>query len=185
MPESNHTDITVTNGGIYNNNPNAREVHNHYYPACQRIRPAIITAIINRLSDPELNKEKMTDEEVDTKLFEIKDKITINSLDRWKKIIKDCAPNFATMLSIYREFDTMANSKNDAVQGWLNRRYLELKDEYRGDELFDKIRGLVYEIVDKDPTCSSNITIEELDSNVCNVLVDAFMKCSIFEKPTK
>lgn len=164
-------------------NPNAKTVIQTIYngPRNDKVRPTIITAIINRLSDPTLVPPQ--NEALDTRLYEIQPKIQFNSLTRWDTIIHDYAFWSADVDKIYREFDAQGKSKSCAVLNWLNRQYMELRDAYEGDILFDRLRDRVYEVVNNDPTCNNEISMEELDENVCIVLVDAFMKCRIFEKP--
>ena len=163
--------------------PNAKTViHNNYSGnGGNRIRPAAITAIINKLSDPSLLPPTL--QTPDTTLYDIQPKIVFNSLCRWEKIIRRYALWTAEVDKIYKEFDSQARSKSDAVLNWLNRQYEELHETYEADLLFDQLKKRVYDVVNNDPSCKEDIAMEELDENVCIVLVDAFMKCRIFEKP--
>lgn len=170
-------------GHADNVSPNARTVIQNIYRGQKenRIRPAAITAIINRLSDPTLAPPPA--DTPDTKLYDIQPKIVFNSLTRWAKIIRKYGLWTAEVDKIYKEFDTQARSKSDAVLNWLNRQYEDLHETYEADILFDQLKERVYDVVNNDPSCKEDISMEELDENVCIVLVDAFMKCRIFEKP--
>lgn len=170
-------------GHADNVSPNAKIVIQNIYngQTANRIRPSVIAAVINRLSaSPQV---PYSSDIPDTKLYDIQPKIVFNSLTRWAKIIRKYGLWSAEVDKIYKEFNTQGRNKSDAVLNWLNRQYETLHETYEADILFDKLRDRVYEVVNNDPLCNENISMEELDENICIVLVDAFMKCRIFEKP--
>ena len=164
---------------VNNLNPNARLVQNlHYTP----IKPMFITKIINKLY--ELSTHEIPTDDIDLKRYKIHDKEDFNRLNRWKVDIQMYAPYRGQMNEIYQGFEDLGQNKREAVYQWLNREYRRLHDELDADKLFDALKDYVCENVNKDITLFDNIAYEEMEMNVCIVLVDAFIECRIFEKPS-
>lgn len=100
-----------------------------------------------------------------------------------KAIVSEYAVYGVLVDKIYRQYDKQGANKSLAVLSSLHDLYLNLSMAITGDNLFDKLLEKVYEIVDGDGTCNDSLTREELMINIKIVLVDAFVKCKIFEKP--
>ena len=145
------------------------------------IRPQLITDVINKLAETSLPE----DSAVTTLPFEIEEKIIFNNLNRWKIGVAEMATYSTTINKIYATFDAEGRNKSKAVLHSLGWAYQNLKDTFSGDELFDQLLEKVYVDVDGDSHCSESIFIEELKFNIGIVLVDAFMRCKIFERPQK
>ena len=160
-------------------NPNARVVQNlHFSP----IKPLFITKIINKLYD--LSTQEITSADIDLKRYKIDEKEDFNRLNRWKTDIQMYAPYRGQMNEIYQGFEDLGQNRREAVYRWLNKEYRRLQDELDADELFDALNKYVTEKVNMDITLFDDITYEEMEMNVCIVLVDAFIECRIFEKPS-
>ena len=143
------------------------------------IRPQVITEVINRLAENSLQGNIS-----ETPLpFEIEEKIVFNSLNRWKIDISEMATYSSKVGKIYATFDAEGQNKSNAVLHSLGKTYQKLKETFSGDELFDKLLEKVYMDVDGDSYCSEIIAKELLEYNISIVLVDAFMRCKIFERP--
>lgn len=143
------------------------------------IRPQVITEVINRLAESSLQDNIST-----TQLpFEIEEKIVFNTLKRWKIDITEMATYSSKVEKIYATFDAEGQNKSNAVLHSLGKTYQKLKGTFSGDELFDKLLEKVYIDVDGDSCCNETITKEQLEYNISIVLVDAFMRCKIFERP--
>ena len=143
------------------------------------IRPQVITEVINRLAENSLQGNIS-----ETPLpFEIEEKIVFNGLNRWKIDISEMATYSSKVGKIYATFDAEGQNKSNAVLHSLGKAYQKLKDSFSGDELFDKLLEKVYMDVDGDSCCNESITKEQLEYNISIVLVDAFMRCKIFERP--
>ncbi len=83
---------------------------------------------------------------------------------------------------IYDEFDKMGNNKSYAVLQTIRKESLELKSKFSGDELY---KAIAQNIKDK-LSLSANLKQfydDDLELYVDIILVDAFIKCKIFEKP--
>ena len=102
---------------------------------------------------------------------------------KWKIIVSEYAVYSVLVDKIYKQYDKLGVNKSLAVLASLHDLYLNLSLKSSGDDLFDKLLEKVYEIVDGDGTCNESLTREELMMNIKIVLVDAFVKCKIFEKP--
>ena len=165
---------------VHNLNPAATTVHNYNF---KPVRPLFITKIINRLSDPSLPQVTPTD--IDYKPYKIDKKEDHNKLKRWKDDIKRYAPFKQYVEDIYKEFDSLGKNKRESVYQWLHREYARLHDTWEADQLFDELKNFVSNKVSEDLTLFDNISFEEMENNVCIVLVDAFIECRIFEKPAK
>ena len=143
------------------------------------IRPQIITDVINKLAESSL-QDNIPDAPLP---FEIEEKIVFNCLNRWKIDISEMATYSSKVGKIYATFDAEGQNKSNAVLHSLGKAYQKLKDSFSGDELFDKLLEKVYMDVDGDSCCNESITKEQLEYNISIVLVDAFMRCKIFERP--
>ena len=143
-------------------------------------RPSVITYVINCLSEESLAEVSVNP---DVKPFDFIPKIDLNKLVKWKTIVTEYAVYSVLVDKIYRQYDKLGVNKSFAVLASLHDLYLTLSTESAGDDLFDKLLEKVYEIVDGDGTCNESLTREELIMNIKIVLVDAFVKCKIFEKP--
>lgn len=143
-------------------------------------RPSVITYVINCLSEECLAEVSVNP---DVKPFDFIPKIDLNKLVKWKAIVTEYAVYSVLVDKIYKQYDKLGVNKSLAVLASLHDLYLNLSLESSGDDLFDKLLEKVYEIVDGDGTCNDSLTREELMMNIKIVLVDAFVKCKIFEKP--
>lgn len=143
-------------------------------------RSSVITYVINCLSEERLAEVSINP---DVRLFDFIPKIDLNKLIKWKIVVTEYAVYSILVDKIYMQYDKLGVNKSFAVLASLHDLYLNLSMESAGDDLFDKLLEKVYEIIDGDGTCNDSLTREELMTNIKIVLVDAFVKCKIFEKP--
>lgn len=144
------------------------------------MRPKAITYIINELAKINLNDSSPIG---NTKAFEIENKISFNSLNKWRAYISEYAIYSAQVDDVYHEYDKIGNNKSRAVLAYMHDLYIELHDSFSGDNLFDELVKKVYTDIDGDNSCNENLLQEDLILNIKIVLVDAFTKCKIFERP--
>lgn len=168
-------------GNVGSYAPNATVVNVNNCPQA-KTRHALITDIILRLSELDIDE---SGELSDAEAFMIDRKITYNRIISWRERIDNYAPAALKMVDgIYGEFDRQGRSLSKSVLRSLHDLYCTFKYKYDDkDELFDKLRDTVYDLVNQDPKCSDDVYVETLRECVTIVLVDAFMKCRIFEKP--
>ena len=145
------------------------------------IKPMFITKVINKLSDPSFPQVSPND--IDYKRYKIHEKVDYNELKRWKTDIKLYAPYKKYIEDIYRDFGDQGQYKRERVYQWLYREYSRLHVTLQADELFDALKDFVSSKVNQDITLFDNVTYEEMEDNICMVLVEAFIECRIFEKP--
>lgn len=149
----------------------------HFVP----VKPMFITKIINKLSDPSF--PQVSPKDIDFKRYKIHEKEDFNELVRWKHDIKQYAPYRKHVEEIYASFGEQGQYKREKVYQWLHREYERLRDTLKADVLFDALKDFVCDKVGRDLTLFDNVGQEEMEDNVCIVLVEAFIECQIFEKP--
>lgn len=114
--------------------------------------------------------------------FEIERKITFNNLIRSKMIIDDYKIHYGRVDSKYSEFDSFGKNKSNAVLSSIRKEYIQQKGVINDDDLFfaviDKVVGKIL-----DSANYEEIPIDELELSVNILVVDAFIRCKIFENP--
>ena len=143
-----------------------------------KLEPNVAT-IINILSKE--NWEE-TNNSIDINSFEIKRKISFNDLDSAKGIIKEYRVHHGKVDNIYSGFDKSGDNKSMSVLATIKKEYLKLKNSTSADEKFfsviDAIKNKVSESANYVP-----IPIDELELCIDILVVDAFIRCKIFENP--
>ena len=138
-----------------------------------------LAAIINILS-----KEDWSDMSQLSQInsFEIERKITFNNLLRAKFIIDDYKVHYGRVDSKYAQFDSFGKNKSNAVLSSIRKEYIQQKGVINDDDLFfeviDKVVGKI-----RDSANYEEIPIDELELSVNILVVDAFIRCKIFENP--
>ncbi|MDR3630005.1 MAG: SMEK domain-containing protein [Desulfocapsaceae bacterium] len=146
----------------------------------QRLESNLAT-IINILAKENWNRKASS---VETIPFGIDDKIDHNDLDVSRSIIDDYKVHHNRVDRIYSEFDLIGNNKSTSVLDATRRDYLSNKAHLSGDDLFFKIVECVVERV-KNSTNYKPIPYEELELCVNILVVDAFIRCKIFNNPIR
>jgi len=136
-----------------------------------------LAIVVNLLSEIEINFDSSTD----TLPFVIDNKISYNGLDYAKIIINDYYPYTTYLETVYNQFDQEGSNKSTSVIQSIRDTYAEIKSEDK-DNLFYHIISVVKEKVVNSRNFNQ-IRIEELDICVRIIVVDAFIKCKIFDKP--
>jgi len=138
-----------------------------------------LATIINILSKEDWNDLSQLSQ---INSFEIERKITFNKLDRAKYIIDDYKVHYGRVDSKYAEFDSYGKNKSNAVLSSIRKEYIQQKGVKDDDTLFFEIIEKVMLKIQQ----SSNyveIPIDELELSVNILVVDAFIRCKIFENP--
>jgi len=135
--------------------------------------------IINLLSKEDFdNQEPMREENV----FEIERKIDFNNLVVSRTIIEDYKINHGQVDRIYSEFDAMGVNKSRSVLASIRKVYLENINISSDDDLFNKVIDDVKNRILLSPNFDP-IPYEELELCTNILVVDAFIRCKIFENP--
>lgn len=114
--------------------------------------------------------------------FEIEHKISYNSLDSAKKIIDDYKIHHTRVDKIYSEFDLSGKNKSSSVIGAIRNEYIKAKKTIHDDDLFLQIVERVKELTIKSANFVK-IPVDELEICIRLLVVDAFIRCKIFENP--
>jgi len=138
-----------------------------------------LAAIINILSKEDWNDVTELDQVVS---FEIERKITFNNLIRAKFIIDDYKIHYGRVDSKYALFDSFGKNKSNAVLGAIRKEYIQQKGVINDDDLFFVVIEKVIERIQQSANYEE-IPIDELELSVNILVVDAFIRCKIFENP--
>lgn len=114
--------------------------------------------------------------------FQIDTKIDHNDLVKSNAIVKEYNIWQNCVSRIYSAFDAEGLNKSFFVLQKIRSFYLEHCSKLKGDDLFDAVRNDVKTEIRKHPI-SGELTKESID--ICSdiIVVDAFIRCKIFENP--
>lgn len=138
-----------------------------------------LATVINILSKEDWDKKEAI---TTTNSYEIDRKISYNKLNSAKTIIDDYSVHYGRVDKIYTEFDSQGSNKSSSVLSTIRQEYLKTKKYLSDDNLFFEVISKVQNKVLK----SSNYTyipIDELELCINILVVDAFVRCKIFENP--
>jgi hypothetical protein len=138
-----------------------------------------LAAIINILSKEDWNDLSQLDR---INSFEIERKITFNNLVRAKFIIDDYKIHYGRVDSKYAQFDSFGKNKSNAVLSSIRKEYIQQKGIISDDDLFFAVIEKVIEKIQLSANYEE-IPIDELELSVNILVVDAFIRCKIFENP--
>lgn len=138
-----------------------------------------LAAVINILSKEDLDKTEPISE---ISSFEIDRKISHNNLNAAKTIIADYTVHYGRVDKIYTEFDSQGSNKSKFVLSAIRQEYAKAKSSLNDDKLFFEIISKVQDRVLNSSNYSS-IPFDELELCVNILVVDAFIRCKIFENP--
>lgn len=114
--------------------------------------------------------------------FQIDRKISFNNLYDSKGIINEYCIYYKKVDEKYSEFDTLGSNKSISVLASIKREYLKLKNSGNSDYVFKKVIEKVKDKVIESPNFIE-IPIDELELCIDILVVDAFIRCKIFENP--
>jgi len=138
-----------------------------------------LATVINILAKEDLDKAELIAE---INSFEIDRKISYNNLNSAKIIIDDYTVHYGRVDKIYSEFDSQGSNKSSSVLSTIRQEYVKAKGCFSDDLLFFKVILKVEEKV----LNSANYTpipFDELELCINILVVDAFIRCKIFENP--
>jgi hypothetical protein len=138
-----------------------------------------LATIINILSKEDWDKSEPV-AEIDS--FKIERKIYHNNLNAAKIIIDDYAVHYGRVDKIYTEFDSQGSNKSSSVLSTIRQEYAKAKSSLTDDQLFFDVISKVEEKVLNSSNYTS-IPFDELELCVNILVVDAFIRCRIFENP--
>lgn len=138
-----------------------------------------LASVINILSKEDWDKKSSHSE---IRSFEIERKISFNNLNSSKGIINDYLMHHGRVDKIYSEFDTLGINKSSTVLSTIRQEYLKAKGILSDDSLFFQvIENVQTKVVNS--TNYVSIPLDELELCINILIVDAFIRCKIFENP--
>ncbi len=187
-PENDILDIKVILKLIKDLEPDKRhEMHEFVkktlsFESAASSRMRAISRIIKMLaSDGALHDCNTT---YDTTDFEIAEKISCNQLGDIESKIADIGVYIADVQKVYDQYDKEGVNKSRAVLHTLNNTYLRLKKKHVGPILMAMLADDVYNSLSGDETLKEFFE-EDLRFYIDIILVDAFVRCKIFENPKR
>lgn len=138
-----------------------------------------LATVINILSKEDWDKSEPVTE---TNSFEIDRKISHNNLNAAKVIIDDYTVHYGRVDKIYTEFDSQGSNKSNSVLSTIRLEYAKAKSNLTDDLLFFQVISKVEEKILNSSNYTS-IPFDELELCINILVVDAFVRCKIFENP--
>ena len=138
-----------------------------------------LAAIINILSKEDWDKSDSTSEIIS---YEIDRKISHNKLNTAKVIIDDYLVHYGRVDKIYSEYDLLGSNKSSSVLSTIRHEYAKAKSRLNDDQLFFEVISKVQDKVLNSSNYTS-IPFDELELCVNILVVDAFIRCKIFDNP--
>ncbi len=149
--------------------------------------PSILNEVVSQLGSKPINEHNV--DEIIT-APNIEEKIEYNSISTYKWVIEKYKIYQGKLNIIYQEIDNQGSSKKDILLNNINDLYLQEKSNYdydgikqtkeNADTIFENIKNKLW---DKIQLTNNNMPIEALEPAILIVMVDAFMRCKILEKP--
>jgi hypothetical protein len=96
--------------------------------------------------------------------------------------IGDYSVQYGRVDKIYSEFDSLGYNKSSSVLSTIRHEYAKAKSRLNDDQLFFEVIDKVQEKVLNSSNYTS-IPFDELELCVTILVVDAFIRCKIFENP--
>jgi len=138
-----------------------------------------LATVINILSKEDWDKKNPLAE---ISSFEIDRKITHNKLNSAKIIIDDYSVHYGRVDKIYAEFDSQGSNKSSSVLSTIRQEYAKIMGGLSDDQLFFEVISNVRQKVLNSSNYTS-IPFDELELCINILVVDAFIRCKIFENP--
>ena len=139
-----------------------------------------LATIINIIASEDLSG---ITEEPQISSFEISRKIEFNDLLGAQYMINDYKVYYNKLDEKYQEFDRQGSNKSFSVLSVLRKQYYKLlKEEKNQEAIFFRIIDDIIEMVIHSKNYTQ-IPYEELELCVSILVVDAFIRCKIFENP--
>lgn len=121
------------------------------------------------------------------------EKILYNNVVRYKAIIEEYKVYQGRLNKIYEEIEKQGSTKKEVVLLNIKTAYLNEKKKYNSideiranaDSIIEKVEARLWDIIENSSNVNTHLPIEAVQISLYIVLVDAFMRCSILEEPSK
>jgi hypothetical protein len=151
------------------------------------------SGLINQAIDgiADLEFEEMNQDLDSLTPFNITDKISHNAIKRNKSLIEEYGKYYPKINSLYRELEKQGSFKKEKLLRNIKQLYIRIKGQYvldssnelqsiqdNADNIIEDIENKLLEFVDNKHSQKDDIAFA-----IPIVMVDAFMRCKILEKP--
>ena len=139
-----------------------------------------LATIINILAEEDLDFKNT---EINTTVFVIEEKINYNNLNRVRELIDDYKIFSVKLDQKYVEFDRGGKNRSTSILQIIRKQYVKLRNEKKDSgEIFYGVVENIIKIIEESANYKK-LPFEELEMCVDILVVDAFMRCKIFENP--
>ena len=119
----------------------------------------------------------------------IQNKILYNNIQAYKSIIEEYALYNSNLNKLYKEIEEQGSTKKEIILHNIRELYLKEKanksiEEVKShaDDIIENIKNNLWRIIESSEN-SLELPIEIIESSLLVILVDAFIRCKILEKP--
>lgn len=152
-------------------------------------KPRLINQAINGIAELDIEE---TNEDLDNLTpYNISDKISYNSIKRNRSLIEEYGKYYTKVNTLYSELEKQGSFKKEKLLRNIKQLYIRAKGKYVLDGV-DKMKS-IQDNADNIIEDVENSILENIDSNISEkddiafavpiIMVDAFMRCKILEKP--
>lgn len=155
-------------------------------------KPSLLISTIDAIAS--LDFEEVPDDQDFIRSFSPSEKIVQNSIKRNKSLIEEYKVFYSKINSLYDELETQGSFKKDRLLRYIHNLYLKVKDKYtsgrtnesqiikeNSDNIVEDIREILSNKIREQ---SDSATDEDIEFGIDIVMVDAFVRCKILERPT-
>lgn len=155
-------------------------------------RPSMLAEIIKKVCSANIDSVE-TDQQA--RPFVIEAKIQYNNVIRNKPIIEEHAAYAGKLQKIYIEFEKAGSGNMGIVFRTVAALYAKQKGrilgadtsleniQHHADDLIEAVQRDLHDLIELSPNAGASFCYEEVEFALSIILVDAFMRCKILEKP--
>jgi hypothetical protein len=155
-----------------------------------------LTTVLNELSKKMFVPDQSESEDQQKIVISPESKILYNNVQRFKPIIEDYKMFLGMLSSLYKEYDSLGTNRTPIILENIKIKYIKAKEKLKqknpsrneielirenADDLIESVENDLLDEIKK----SSNVEISITKINVALqvVLIDAFIRCKILERP--
>ena len=156
-------------------------------------RPSLLADVVKRIG--KINLQTETEEAAAGSSFDIEAKITHNHVIRYRPFLQEHAVYAGKLQNLYIEFEQAGNGRVEILLRNIASLYSLQKGKLLGadtslaniqqnaDALIEAVKNDLHDLMESSPNNDWAIPYEEVEFALSIVLVDAFMRCRILERP--
>ena len=156
-------------------------------------RPSLLADVVKRIG--KINLQTYAEEAATGPAFDIEAKITHNHVILYRPFLKEHAVYAGKLQSLYIEFEQTGGGRVETLLLNIASLYSLQKGKLLGadtslvniqqnaDALIEAVKNDLHDLMESSPNNDWTIPYEEVEFALSIVLVDAFMRCRILERP--